>query len=123
MTNREFFTAVINANINAEITDFATDAIRKLDERNSKRKSTQTAAQKANDAFKVEIADFLTDKEDFVLCSEIAKHFGVSTQKVTGVLALMVKDGTVVAEDVKVKGGKRKGYKVKTEVETEVEAD
>ena len=123
MTNREFFTAIINANINAEITDFATDAIRKLDERNSKRKSTQTAAQKANETFKAEIADFLTDKEDFVLCSEIAKHFGVSTQKVTGVLSLMIKDGTVVAADVKVKGGKRKGYKVKTEVEAEVEAD
>lgn len=123
MTNREFFTAVINANINAEITDFATDAIRKLDERNSKRKSTQTAAQKANETFKAEIADFLTDKEDFVLCSEIAKHFGVSTQKVTGVLSLMVKDGTVIAADVKVKGGKRKGYKVKAEVEAEVEAD
>lgn len=123
MTNREFFTAIINANINAEITDFATDAIRKLDERNSKRKSTQTAVQKANETFKAEIADFLTDKEDFVLCSEIAKHFGVSTQKVTGVLSLMVKDGTVIAADVKVKGGKRKGYKVKAEVEAEVEAD
>lgn len=123
MTNREFFTAIINANINAEITDFATDAIRKLDERNSKRKSTQTAVQKANDTFKVEIAEFLTDREDFTLCSEIAKHFGVSTQKVTGVLSLMVKDGTVIAADVKVKGGKRKGYKVKTEVEAEVEAD
>lgn len=123
MTNREFFTAIINANINAEITDFATDAIRKLDERNSKRKSTQTAAQKANETFKAEIADFLTDKEDFVLCSEIAKHFGVSTQKVTGVLSLMVKDGTVIAADVKVKGGKRKGYRVKAEVEAEVEAD
>ena len=119
MTNREFFTAVINANINAEITDFATDAIRKLDERNSKRKSTQTAAQKANETFKAEIADFLTNKEDFVLCSEIAKHFGVSTQKVTGVLSLMVKDGTVVAADVKVKGGKRKGYKVVAEVEAD----
>lgn len=123
MTNREFFTAVISANINAEITDFATDAIRKLDERNSKRKSTQTAAQKANDAFKVEIADFLTGRDDFTLCSEIAEHFGVSTQKVTGVLSLMVKDGTVIAADIKVKGGKRKGYKVKAEVEAEVEAD
>lgn len=119
MTNREFFTAIINANINTEITDFATDAIRKLDERNSKRKSTKTAAQKANDAFKVEIADFLTGRDDFTLCSEIAEHFGVNTQKVTGVLALMVKDGTVVAEDVKVKGGKRKGYKVVTEAEAD----
>ena len=121
MTNREFFNAVINANINAEITDFATDAIRKLDERNSKRKSTKTAAQKANDAFKVEIAEFLTGREDFTLCSEIAKHFGVTTQKVTGVLGLMVEDGTVVAADVKVKGGKRKGYKVTAKVEAEAD--
>ena len=88
MTNREFFTAVINANINAEITDFATDAIRKLDERNSKRKSTQTAAQKANETFKAEIADFLTDKEDFVLCSEIAKHFGSAPRRSRACLLL-----------------------------------
>lgn len=123
MTNREFFTAVINANVSAELTDFATDAIRKLDERNSKRKSTKTAAQKANDTFKVEIAEFLTGREDFTLCSEIAKHFGVTTQKVTGVLTLMVEDGTVVAAEVKVKGGKRKGYKVVAKVVTEAEAD
>ena len=115
MTNREFYQAVINANVNAELTNFAAAAIEKLDKRNANRKSKPTKSQAANENFKTEIIEFLADKEDFTLCSVIAKHFDVTSQKASGVLALMVKDGTVEVADVKVpKQGKRKGYRLVT---------
>lgn len=114
MTQREFFEKVIAANINEEMTAYATGAIGKLDERNAKRKTTPTKSQKANEEFKAQIVEFLTGKEEYTLCSEIADHFEVKTQKASGVLGLMIKDGTVEAADVKVKGGKRKGYRLVT---------
>ena len=120
MTNREFYQAVINANVNAELTNFAADAIEKLDKRNATRKSKPTKSQAANENFKADIIEFLTGKEDFTLCSTIAAHFDVTSQKATGVLALMVKDGTVEVADVKVpKQGKRKGYRLVTTREEE----
>lgn len=112
MTTREFLNTVIKANVSEEVTTYATAALGKLDERNAKRKTTLTPSQKANEAFKEEIKAFLADKEDYTLCSEIAEHFNVKTQKATGVLGLMIKDGTVEAAEIKVKGGKRKGYRL-----------
>lgn len=112
MTQRDFFKKVIAANVDEEMTAYAESAIRKLDDRNTKRKSTPTKSQKANEEFKAQITEFLTGKEEYTLCSEIAKYFEVNPQKASGVLSLMVKDGTVEAADVKVKGGKRKGYRL-----------
>ena len=115
MTQKEFFQKVVEANINEEMTAYATKAIEKITERNEKRKTTPTKSQKANEEFKAQIAEFLAGKEEYTLCSEIADHFEVNTQKASGVLGLMVKDGKVEAADVKVKNGKRKGYRLVTE--------
>jgi hypothetical protein len=118
MTQREFFTEVIAANINDEMTAFARAAVEKLNKRNVTRASKPTKSQQANEIFKTEIIEFLTDKEGYTLCSTIAEHFGVKTQKASAVLGLMVKDGTIEAADVKVpKQGKRKGYKLVTNEE------
>ena len=115
MTQREFFNKVIEANVNDELTTYARGALEKLDKRNATRKSKPTKSQEANNVFKTEIAEFLAGTTDYVLGATIADHFGVTTQKATGVLALMVKDGTVEAADVKVpKQGKRKGYRLVT---------
>ena len=115
MTQREFFNKVIEANVNDELTAYAHSAIDKLEKRNATRKSTPTKSQKENETFKAQIVEFLSDKEGYTLCSEIAEHFKVKTQKASGVLTLMVKDGTVEVTDVKVpKQGKRKGYRLVT---------
>ena len=115
MTQREFFQKVVEANINEEMTTYATKAIEKITERNEKRKTTPTKSQKENEAFKAQIIEFLPDKEGYTLCSEIAAHFEVKTQKASGVLVRMVEDGTVESTEVKVpKQGKRKGYRLVT---------
>lgn len=122
MTQREFYTNVIAANINEEITNYATTAIEKLDKRNAARSSKPTKSQIANASLMNEISAFLEGREN-VLASEIAAHFNITTQKVTGVLALMVKDNRVTVAEVKVpKQGKRKAYTLVAETE-ETEAE
>lgn len=102
MTQREFFNAVINNEITDEVITHANEEIAKLDTRNAK-KSEKTANAHAEE--KAQIMSVLTDTVQ--LASEIAEKVGMSTAKVSGLLSRM--DGITVTE-VKVKGGKRKGY-------------
>lgn len=111
MTNRDFYTAVINANINDELTDFAKSEIAKLDARNDKRRNTMTKEQKANEDIKVTIADFIGGKSD-VVASDIAKGLALSTQKVSALCKQMVENGVLAVSEVKIKGkGAVKGYR------------
>ena len=106
MTNRDFYNAVINANINEEMTSFATDAIAKLDERNAKRASKPSKTQIANEPIIKAIAEVLTDEP--TLASRIAELCGISVNKAS---ALAKKVEGVKVVDVKVKGkGTQKGY-------------
>lgn len=117
MTQREFYTNVISANINEEITNYATAAIEKLDKRNAARSSKPTKSQIANASLMSEISTFLEGKKN-VLASEIAAHFNITTQKASGILTLMVKDNKTSVVEVKVpKQGKRKAYTLVAEVE------
>jgi len=106
MTNRDFYNAVINANINEEMTSFATEAIAKLDERNAKRASKESAKQIANKPIIEAISRVLTDEP--MLASKIAELCGISVNKAS---ALAKKVEGVQVVDVKVKGkGTQKGY-------------
>ena len=106
MTNREFYTAVINANINEEMTSFATEAITKLDVRNAKRSEKPSKTQIANEPIIKAIREVLTDEP--MLASKIAELCKISTQKAS---ALVKKVEGVQSVDVKVKGkGTQKGY-------------
>ena len=106
MTNRDFYTAVINANINEEMTQFATDAIAKLDARNAKRANTESKTQIANKPIIEAISRVLTDEP--MLASKIAELCGISVNKAS---ALAKKVEGVKVVDVKVKGkGTQKGY-------------
>ena len=106
MTNREFFNAVIESNVSDELKAFATDAIAKLDARNTKRSATPSKSQIANEAVKAEIAKVLTDEPQ--TASEIAQKCEISTQKASSLLSRMA---DLKVTEVKVKGkGKVKGY-------------
>ena len=113
MTNREFFTAIVNAS-DVEPTEtqweelkaFATEAIAKLDARNAKRANTPSKTQKENAPLIEKIASLLTSEPK--LASELAKEMEISTQKAS---ALVKKVEGVSVCDVKVKGkGTQKGY-------------
>ena len=106
MTQRDFYNAVINANINEEMSSFASEAIAKLDERNAKRASKPSKTQIANEPIIKSISEVLTSEP--MLASKIAELCEISTQKAS---ALVKKVEGVQSVDVKVKGkGTQKGY-------------
>ena len=110
MTNREFFKAVIGANVSEELKKFAQGEIDKLDAKNEKRKNTQTKAQKENETVKVAIVDFIKENGASV-ASVIANGVGVSTQKASALCKLLCEDKVLVVSDIKVKNkGTRKQY-------------
>ena len=112
MTNREFYTAIVNSNVSDELKTFATDAIAKLDARNAKRSSKPSKKSLENEPIKESISNLLVDG-DARLASEIASSLELSVSKVSALCRQMVTDGVLHVEDVKVKGkGTQKSYSI-----------
>ena len=111
MTQREFFTAIVNSDLNEELTSFASDAIAKLDARNAKRASKPSKKSLENVPIRAHICGFLEENEGTHLASEIASAVGISTQKASALCRQMVLEEVLTSEDVKVKGkGIQKSY-------------
>lgn len=102
MTQREFFTAVINGEINEEVTAFASESLVKMDNRNAKRVEKNANAHADE---KAQIFAVLTETPQ--LASDIATAVGMTTAKVSGLLGRME---NITVGETKVKGGKRKVY-------------
>ena len=83
MTQREFFTAIVNSNVDDELKAFATESIEKLDIRNAKRSERETKTQKENKPIIEKIASVLTSEP--MLASEIASACEISTQNTESV--------------------------------------
>ena len=114
MTNREFYTNIINGVIGENEIAFATAEIGKLDARNDKRRNTLTKEQIANEGIKAKILEFIGDSTK--IASEIAKGIGESTNKVSALAMQLVASDKLIKTEVAIKGkGKVNGYKVKGE--------
>ena len=117
MTNREFNTAVINANINDELTEYATAEIEKLDATNAKRreKAAEKAAEKAVEKAPIREALFnvisAADEPQTATALIEAAGLDIKPQSIPSLLKPFVEDGSVLKVDVKVKGkGTQRGY-------------
>ena len=113
MTNREFYTAIANANINEELTAYAVAAIEKLDATNEKRKAkaAEGASKKAeeNAPIKAAIRAALTNEAQ--TAPQIAVIVGVTHNKVTPLAKQLVAEGVAEQVEIKVPGkGAMKGY-------------
>ena len=109
MTNREFFNAIVNGELNDEVIEKAKAENVKLDERNAKRASKPSKKSIENEPIKASIREFLGDGSH--LASEIASGLDLSVSKVSALCRQMVGDGLLTVEDVKVKGtGTQKSY-------------
>lgn len=114
MTNREFFTNIINGNIDTATLDHAKAELTKLDERNEKRRNAVTPNDLANAEIEKQIVALLTEK-GAMLSADIATALGVSSSKVNGVGLQMVNKGLLLSTKVKVKGkGERTQYSLPT---------
>lgn len=102
MTNREFFNAIVKANISEDITAHANAEIAKLDKKNAKRKAVEGQLKEENKPLADAIIKALQGGS--MLSTTLAQAIGVTTQKANGVAGEMCKLGMLDKFKVKVKG-------------------
>ena len=123
MTNREFYTAIMNGTVTDEVKSHAAEAITKLDERNQKRSSKPSKTQLENEPVKTAIVDYLTVHGGAV-AADIAAEVDITTQKASALCRQLVESGSLTVEEVKIpKKGKCKKYSVAPATEDEQDGE
>ena len=114
MTKREFFTAVMNGEIDEQVKLFASEEIEKMEAANEKRRNTLSKKAQENQPLLRRITDeILTDEPK--TATDVAAVLEVSVQKASGLLRRLAEDGLATKVDVKIKGkGTQKGYTLPT---------
>lgn len=115
MTGREFYTAVIEANINDELVAFAQNEIVKLDKANEARKAKTAEKAVAKEAEKAPIREaiFAVITAEPKTASTLIEEAGVEIkpQAIPSLLKPLIEAGKVAKADIKVKGkGTVRGY-------------
>lgn len=121
MTNREFYTAISNGEMNDELMAKATELIEKMNDASAKRAQKVLEKKQASEDEKAPIREALLNAmgDEAMTASQLIEAAGLTDEvKVASVPSLLkpfVLDGTVEKVDVKVEGkkGPQRGY-VKT---------
>ena len=111
MTQREFYQAVVSADVAQELKDYATAQVQALDNKNSAR-NVKARAKKAdeNKPLVAQIKTILADGQAHT-CAELSATTGANTPKVSSLIGTYFKD-TVVKETVKVDKKKAVAYRL-----------
>lgn len=115
MTNREFYTNIINGTITEAEIAFAAAEIEKLDATNAKRreKAAEKAVEKNAEKAPIREALFNALNEEPKTASDLIAVTGLDLkpQSIPSLMKPFVEAGTVLKVDVKVKGkGTQRGY-------------
>lgn len=118
MTNREFYTAVSNGEMNDELMAKAAELLEKMNETNAKRAQKVLEKKRAAEDEKAPIREALLNAmgDEGMTASQLIEAAGLTDEvKVASVPSLLkpfVLDGTVEKVDVKVEGkkGPQRGY-------------
>lgn len=115
MTQREFYEAIVNANVSEEITAFATKSIETLDKRNETRREKAAEKAVAKEAEKAPIREAILavitaePKTASTLIAEAGVE--IKPQAIPSLLKPLIEEGVVFKADIKVKGkGTQRGY-------------
>lgn len=119
MTNREYLVNVLNIEGLSDRMKTETEArIKKLDDANAKKKTTQTKTQKENEPIANAIIEALSNGA--MISTELATAIGQTVNKTNGVAGVLVKEGKLTKAKVKVKGkGEQTEYTLVVEVTAE----
>lgn len=104
MTRKEFFNAVIEANLSEEMTNFAMASLEKLEKEAEHRRNTPTKAQRENESIKETILAHFTSGVA-MSSAEVAKEVNITPQKASALLRQLAEDGKITVSEVK--NGKR----------------
>ena len=116
MTNREFYTAISNGEMNDELMAKATELIEKMNETNAKRAQKVLEKKQAAEDEKAPIRKALLDVmgDEGMTAAQLIEAAGldIKVASVPSLLKPFVLDGTVEKVDVKVEGkkGPQRGY-------------
>lgn len=118
MTNREFYTAIFNGEMNDELKAKAAELLEKMNEANAKRAQKVLEKKQAAEDEKAPIREALLNAmgDEGMTASQLIEVAGLTDKvKVASVPSLLkpfVLDGTVEKVDVKVEGkkGPQRGY-------------
>lgn len=113
MTNREFFTAIIESKVSDELRAFATAGIAELDKRNALRASKPSKTAIANAPIKKAIVAYLREHGQ-TTASTLATELGITTAKASALATQLKREGLITAAYVKVKGKRVNGYSVES---------
>ena len=116
MTNREFYSKITSmTNIDAELVEFAADAIAKLDATNEKRKAASAVKAAEKQAEKAPIRNALLEvlNDEPATATELIAAAGLDIKpaSVPSLLRPFVESGDVVKVEKKIEGkGKQRAY-------------
>lgn len=111
MTTREFYTAVVEANVNEELTTKAQELIAALDTKNEKRKTTETKEQKEAAARRELVKNFFLSHPDTPFTRDsVAEELGISAGQVSAAAKILVADGVITKAEAKVGKAKKVVY-------------
>lgn len=118
MTNRKFYTAISNGEMNDELMAKATELIEKMDEANAKRAKKVLEKKQAAEDEKAPVREALLNAmgDEGMTAAQLIEAAGLTDEvKVASVPSLLkpfVLDGTVEKVDMKVEGkkGPQRGY-------------
>lgn len=116
MTRKEFFNAIITANISEELNKFAAAELEKMEaQRERAAEHRRTAASSKNEPMKASFISFII-ANGATTTNDLAVRFEISPQKAIGLANSLVKEGRLVKSEIKIpKVGKRICYEVVAE--------
>lgn len=131
MTNRDFYNAIINADLTAvfedemakSVKEHAEAALKKLDATNEKRRNATSKKEEENLPIMEQIVNEVLSFEPMT-ASDIGAAIGISHNKATPIVKMAVARGLVGVKDIKVpKKGMQKGYFLLGEDENSADAE
>jgi hypothetical protein len=113
MTNREFYTAIVEGKLTAEVQEFANSAIVKLDNRNANRSAKPSKTQQENAPIKQALHEYIVTNGGAYTEGELGEALGITHNKAGALARQLVAEGLLKADEVKIpKVGKRKVYSI-----------
>ena len=110
MTIREFYQAVIEANINDELTAKATELTTALDARNEKRKGTESKEKKEVAERRAAVLAFLQANDGAWTRDQISFEIDMDPAKVSGACKGLIDAGLATKSEIKVEKARKVAY-------------
>ena len=114
MTTREYFQTVLDAHISDEMDAASRQLIQKLDEKNAKRKTTETKEKReAADRRGLVLGFFQSHPDEVFTRDAIAEAVGASPAQVTAACKVLLANDSITKSEAKIDKARRVVYQYK----------